>query len=76
MERRLLGGSPGALLDVILRHQVGSCKTTCSSVDYPTMARPLRIEFFHAIYHITSRGNARQRIVKTDADLSCLAEGD
>jgi len=40
------------------------------------MARPLRIEFFHAIYHITSRGNARQRIVKTDADLSYLAEGD
>ncbi len=40
------------------------------------MARPLRIEIFHAIYHITSRGNARQRIVKTDADLSCLAEGD
>ena len=32
------------------------------------MARPLRIEFFHAIYHVTSRGNARQRIVKADAD--------
>jgi hypothetical protein len=45
MERRLLGGSPVTLLDLILRHQVGSYKTTCSSVDYPTMARPLRIEF-------------------------------
>ena len=32
------------------------------------MARPLRIEFPHAIYHVTSRGHARQRIVKTDAD--------
>ena len=32
------------------------------------MARPLRIEFPHALYHVTSRGNARQRIVKTDAD--------
>jgi putative transposase len=32
------------------------------------MARPLRIEFPHAIYHVTSRGNARQRIVKAGAD--------
>ena len=32
------------------------------------MARPLRIEFPHAVYHATSRGNARQCIVKTDAD--------
>ena len=32
------------------------------------MARPLRIEFAHALYHVTSRGNARQRIVTTDAD--------
>ena len=32
------------------------------------MARPLRIEFPHAVYHVTSRGNARQRIVTTDAD--------
>jgi REP element-mobilizing transposase RayT len=32
------------------------------------MARPLRIEFPHAVYHVTSRGNARHRIVRTDAD--------
>jgi hypothetical protein len=32
------------------------------------MARSLRIEFPHAIYHITSRGHARQHIVTTDAD--------
>jgi REP element-mobilizing transposase RayT len=32
------------------------------------MARPLRLEFPHAVYHVTSRGNARQRIVTADAD--------
>ena len=32
------------------------------------MARPLRLEFPHAVYHVTSRGNARQRIVRDDPD--------
>ncbi len=32
------------------------------------MARPLRIEFPGAVYHITSRGNARQLIFQTDTD--------
>ncbi len=32
------------------------------------MARSLRIEFPGAIYHVTSRGNARQPIVRDDAD--------
>ena len=32
------------------------------------MARPLRIEFPCALYHITSRGNARQRVFRDDAD--------
>ena len=32
------------------------------------MARPLRIEYPGALYHVTSRGNARQRIFKTDKD--------
>lgn len=32
------------------------------------MARPLRIEFPHAVYHVTSRGNARQDIVVNDRD--------
>lgn len=32
------------------------------------MARPLRIEFAGAIYHVTSRGNAQQDIVLDDAD--------
>ncbi len=32
------------------------------------MARPLRIEFPSAIYHVTSRGNARRKIFLDDAD--------
>ena len=41
------------------------------------MARPLRLEFSGAVYHVTSRGNARQDIVADDRDrwlfLSLLA---
>jgi len=32
------------------------------------MARPLRIEFPGALYHVTSRGNARQKIFRDDED--------
>jgi len=32
------------------------------------MARPLRIEFPGAVYHITSRGNAKQFIFMDDVD--------
>lgn len=32
------------------------------------MARPLRLECPHAVYHLTGRGNARQRIVRDDHD--------
>ncbi len=32
------------------------------------MARPLRIEYPEAVYHVTSRGNARKRIFKDDRD--------
>ena len=42
------------------------------------MARPLRIEYPGAVYHVTSRGNARQPIYRADADrrefLAMLAE--
>jgi hypothetical protein len=42
------------------------------------MARPLRLEFPGAVYHVTSRGNARQDIVADDRDrtawLSLLAQ--
>jgi putative transposase len=34
------------------------------------MARPLRIEFEGALYHITSRGNAREKIFLDDEDRS------
>ena len=32
------------------------------------MARPLRIEFAAALYHVTSRGNARQAIYISNDD--------
>ena len=32
------------------------------------MARPLRIEFADAVYHVTSRGNGRDAIVRDDVD--------
>jgi len=32
------------------------------------MARPLRLEYAGAVYHITSRGNAKQAIFRDDAD--------
>ena len=32
------------------------------------MARPLRIEFDGALYHVTSRGNERKPIFKDDID--------
>ena len=42
------------------------------------MARPLRLEFPDAIYHVTSHGNARKAIFKDDNDrllfLTCLGE--
>ncbi len=38
------------------------------------MARPLRIEFEGALYHITSRGNARKKIYLDDADLTLFLE--
>jgi len=39
------------------------------------MARPLRIEFGGAIYHVMSRGNARQKIFHDDRDYTRFFEG-
>jgi putative transposase len=39
------------------------------------MPRRLRIEFEGAIYHVMARGNARQKIVRDDADRRWLIEG-
>ncbi len=36
------------------------------------MARPLRIEYDGALYHVTSRGNERKLIFKDDADREAL----
>jgi putative transposase len=38
------------------------------------MARPLRLEFKGAVYHLTSRGNARQKIFFSDADRELFIE--
>ena len=38
------------------------------------MARPLRIEYPGATYHITSRGNARERVFLEDADRQVFLE--
>ena len=47
----------------------GSGLDYCSRLDqYPSMARPLRIEFPDAIYHITSRGDRREPIFEDDED--------
>ncbi|MBI4170122.1 MAG: transposase, partial [Candidatus Aenigmarchaeota archaeon] len=32
------------------------------------MSRPLRVEFPGAVYHVTSRGNARQPVYRDPAD--------
>ena len=32
------------------------------------MARPLRLEFAHALYHVTSRRDRREDIYRDDAD--------
>jgi REP element-mobilizing transposase RayT len=38
------------------------------------MSRPLRIEFPGAVYHVTSRGDRRERIFADDQDRRCLLE--
>lgn len=38
------------------------------------MAHPLRIEFPGALYHVTSRGNARQIIFRDDEDREMFLE--
>ncbi len=38
------------------------------------MSRPLRIEYAGALYHVTSRGNARQPIYLDDQDFELFIE--
>ena len=39
------------------------------------MARPLRVEYPGAIYHVMSRGNGRQRVFRDERDFRRLLEG-
>lgn len=38
------------------------------------MARPLRLEFAGAVYHVTSRGNGRQQVFRSDDDRRLFLE--
>jgi len=38
------------------------------------MARPLRLQFPGALYHVTARGDRRENIFKDDTDRGCLLE--
>jgi hypothetical protein len=38
------------------------------------MARPLRVDFDGALYHVTLRGNARKNISEEDADRKAFLE--
>ena len=38
------------------------------------MARPLRIQYENAYYHVTCRGNARQEILGNEEDRSAFLE--
>src|SRR5204863_1047377 len=52
---------------------MGSGLAFCQPSPYiPHMARPLRIEFPGAIYHVTSRGDRREPIVVDDDDREAL----
>ena len=38
------------------------------------MARPLRLEFAHGLYHVTSRGDGREDIYRDNADRALFLE--
>ena len=39
-----------------------------------SMARPVRVEFENAVYHVTARGNERKDIYRDVADRQCFLE--
>ena len=41
---------------------------------FPTMARPLRIEYAGAVYHVMARGNQGREIFPGDQDRECFWE--
>ena len=38
------------------------------------MARPIRVEFENAVYHVTARGNERREIYRNDDDRNCFLD--
>lgn len=38
------------------------------------MARPLRLEYSGAVYHVAARGNGRQDVLRDDQDRKSLSE--
>ena len=38
------------------------------------MARPIRIEYENAAYHVTARGNERRAIFRDDKDRTCFLQ--
>jgi len=40
------------------------------------MARPLRIQYAHAFYHITGRGNERKKVFISKGDYDKFKEGN
>ena len=57
---------PGALV-LVLSHSYIIC--------YPhTVARPLRLEFAGALYHLASRGDRREAIYRSDDDREAWLE--
>ena len=53
-------------------YQVYKRSLLCATVI--SMARPLRIEFSGALYHITSRGDRREEIYEDDTDREAFLE--
>ena len=84
--RRFFGGSGGAMSSrMAFKMLAASLRVRSTFLTLPHgrtillhMARPLRIEYPGAVYHVTSRGNERKVIFKDAADreafLSILAQ--
>jgi REP element-mobilizing transposase RayT len=59
----------------ITQHAMGSGLAFCLTPAYrEAMARPLRLEFPGALYHVTARGDRREEIVNDNDDRSCLLD--
>jgi hypothetical protein len=48
--------------------QLLTLDTPCFGIVARVMARPIRVEFEGAVYHVTARGNERKPIYRDDRD--------